>query len=103
MSEAPPLSLRSIVVRSPDQVSGDLDGKVVLLSVENGQYYNMNEVGSRVWELIEHPTPVGALVEQLLAEFEVDRATCEREVFAFLERLRKDRLLATTDGAASGQ
>ncbi|HLP25747.1 MAG TPA: lasso peptide biosynthesis PqqD family chaperone [Acidobacteriota bacterium] len=103
MSEALPLNLQTVVVRSPEQVSGDLDGKVVLLSVENGEYYNMNEVGSRIWALIERPTAVAALIEQLLVEFEVDRATCEREVFAFLEQLRKDRLLATTDGVASGQ
>lgn len=87
------LSLQTSVVRSPDQVSGDLDGKVVLLSIENGEYYNMNEVGSRIWALLEKPMTVGALVEQLLAEFEVERSKCEEEVAAFLEQLRKDKLV----------
>jgi hypothetical protein len=93
MSLAPTLNLQSHVVRSSDQVSGDLDGKVVLLSIENGEYYNMNEVGSRIWALLEKPTTVAALIEQLLAEFEVDRPTCETEALAFLEQLRRDRLL----------
>lgn len=83
----------SVIVRSPDQVSGDLDGKVVLLSIENGEYYNMNEVGSRIWALLEKPMTVAALIEQLLAEFEVDRATCEQEAAVFLEQLQKDKLL----------
>jgi hypothetical protein len=48
------------IVRSPDQVSGDLDGKVVLLSIENGEYYNMNEVGSRIWALLEKLITVAA-------------------------------------------
>jgi hypothetical protein len=93
MSSAPALSLSSVVVRSPDQVSGDLDGKVVLLSVQNGEYYNMNEVGSTVWSLVEQPISVAQLVEKLLAEFDVDRARCEGEVLVFLERLRKDGLI----------
>lgn len=90
----------TVVVRSPDQVSGDLDGKIVLLSIENGEYYNMNEVGSRIWELLEKPMTVSALVDQLLTEFEVDRPTCEKETTAFLSQLHKDKLLKAEAGAA---
>ena len=93
MSSQSPFAPTTTIVRSPDQVSGDLDGKVVLLSIENGEYYNMNEVGSRIWALLEKPTTVAALVDQLLAEFEVDRLTCEKETADFLEQLQRDRLL----------
>ena len=85
----------STIVGSPDQVSGDLDGKIVLLSIQNGEYYNLNEMGSRIWLLLEKPTTVGALTDQLLKEFKVERATCEAEVVAFLEQLHKDNLLKT--------
>ncbi len=93
MSSPPELSPSAIIVRSPDQVSGDLDGKVVLLSIENGEYYNMNEVGSRIWALLEKPMTVNALIERLLEEFEVERATCEKEAMGFLTQLQKDKLL----------
>lgn len=93
MTPADDLLPTATIVRSSDQVHGDLDGKVVLLSIENGEYYNMNEVGSRVWELLEKPITVGALIERLLTEFDVDRVKCEQEVTAFLRQLRQDRLL----------
>lgn len=93
MSSASELSSATTIVRSPDQVSGDLDGKVVLLSIENGEYYNMNEVGSRIWALLEKPMTVTMLIDTLLAEFEVERATCEKEAMAFLEQLQRDKLL----------
>ncbi|MBX3736134.1 MAG: lasso peptide biosynthesis PqqD family chaperone [Candidatus Didemnitutus sp.] len=99
MSALPPLALTTSVVRSSDQVSGDLDGKVVLLSIENGEYYNMNEVGSRIWALIEQPMTVAALVDRLLGEFEVERATCEREALAFLDQLQRDKLLRVVPSA----
>jgi hypothetical protein len=93
MSEETSLGPQTTIVRSPDQVSGDLDGRVVLLSIENGEYYNMNEVGSRIWALLEKPVKVSALIDQLMAEFEVERARCETEALAFLGQLAKDRLL----------
>ena len=98
MSSPSDLPLTSTIVRSPDQVSGDLDGKVVLLSIENGEYYNLNEVGSRIWALLENPLTVAALIETLLTEFDVERATCAAEVQAFLARLQKDKLLRIVAG-----
>lgn len=102
MSSQPTLEPQTTIVRSSDQVSGDLDGKVVLLSIENGEYYNMNEVGSRIWALLEAPITFGALIDRLINEFQVDRATCERETNAFLARLKDDHLVdvAPCGGAA---
>jgi Coenzyme PQQ synthesis protein D (PqqD) len=99
MSPDPLLSSATRIVRSPDQVSGDIDGKVVLLSIENGEYYNMNDVGSRIWALLENPIAVGALVDRLVAEFEVEQATCEKEALAFLRQLQSDKLLRVESGA----
>lgn len=93
MSDESTLTSQSTIVRSPEQVSGDLDGKVVLLSIENGEYYNMNEVGSRIWALLENPMTVTELVGHLTDEFEITQELCEQEVIAFLEKLRTDKLL----------
>lgn len=93
MAQETPLLPSTVVVRSNEQVSSDLDGKVVLLSIVNGEYYHMNEVGSRVWELLAEPRPVSGVIDVLLAEFEVDRAACERDVLPFLGRLQRAGLL----------
>jgi hypothetical protein len=93
MSTTPELKPQTVVSRVPEQISGELDGKVVLLSIENGEYYNMNGVASRIWALIEKPTTIAAVVDQLLEEFEVERDTCEAQVIAYLGRLSSDKLL----------
>lgn len=87
------LSPNTLVARTPDQVSGELEGKTVLLNIENGEYYNMNEVGSRIWALLETPMTVGALIDRLVAEFEIDRDTCKQDSLEFLEVLHHDKLL----------
>jgi hypothetical protein len=93
MADVSKLTAQSLVARSPEQVSADLDGKTVLLSVENGEYYNMNAVGSRIWSLLEKPITVAELVTHLTEEFEIDAEKCQQEALTFLEQLSKNKLL----------
>ncbi len=91
------LSPHTTVVRTPGPISADLDGEVVLLSIDNGRYYNMNPVASRIWALVERPIAVAALIDLLVGEFEVERAICQQEVLAFLRELHADGLVRTSD------
>ena len=65
----------------------DLDGNKVMMNLQKGRYFMMNEVGSRIWELINEPIKVNYIIDELLNEFRVDRATCEKEVMNFIQEL----------------
>ena len=88
------VALTTVVTQSPELVSTNIEGQTALLSILNGAYYGMDRVGSRVWELIEQPRAVAAVVDQLLLEFAVERATCEQHVLTFLQKLADADLLA---------
>lgn len=82
------MNLESIVVASRDQVSCDLAGETVLLSLRTGTYHGLNEVATRVWALLDQPRTVASLCETLLDEYEgVTPEQCEREVLALVEQL----------------
>ena len=81
------------IAQTKELVSSDLDGETVLLSIETGKYYNMDPIGSRIWELIEEPLSVSTLCDILLNEFEVERKQCEQEVLSFLNQLAGDHLV----------
>lgn len=87
------LTATSVIVRSSELVSSDIDGEVVMMSIENGKYYGLDQVGSRIWEVLEKPLPISELIEQLLIEFEVERETCEKDVMYFLQKLDDDNML----------
>ncbi|MGV3722887.1 MAG: lasso peptide biosynthesis PqqD family chaperone [Actinomycetota bacterium] len=87
------ISLLSTVVASPGQISCDLAGETVILAVDAGAYYGLNPVGCRVWSLIQEPTRVRDVCTVLTAEYEVDPATCEREVVDLLSRLADEQLI----------
>jgi hypothetical protein len=87
------LGLESVVVRSSEPVSTDMDGEIVMMSIQQGRYFALDAVASSVWSLLEKPRSVGALVAELLQQFEIDGETCAHDTLAFLEVLRERKLL----------
>ncbi len=92
-SEKARIELDSVFTHAPGQVSSNLDGETVMMSVENGKYYGLDDIGSRIWELIEQPIKVSDLINTLLKRFDVDREACERDVLIFINELNEDRIL----------
>ena len=88
-----PIDLASTVVAAPEQVSSDLAGEAVILNLANGTYYGLNQVGARVWNLVQEPRLVSTIVATLMAEYEVDTAQCERDVALLLSELRAAGLI----------
>ena len=82
------------VIRQIEEiVASDIDGETVMMSIENGEYYGLDDIGSRIWELIARPIKVSDLIDTLLERFDVDRETCEIDVLKFLNELNEDRIL----------
>jgi hypothetical protein len=96
MADEVPLTLDQVIAQGEGQVSTVVDGKAVLMSVDNGKYYNLDEIGTRVWTLIETPTSISGVCDQLQKEFAVERATCEQDVLHLLESLVKHDLIHVT-------
>lgn len=79
--------------QSPDVVFRDLDGEAVILDLESGTYFGLNEVGTRVWQLVGEGRGQPEIVAVLAAEYDADRATIERDVIRLVEELRDRRLI----------
>jgi len=87
------ISAQSIVHRIEDIVASDIDDEKVMMSVEKGEYFGLDPIGSRVWELIDKPVKVTDLIDALLLKYDVDRETCECDILAFLEELHENGIL----------
>jgi hypothetical protein len=62
------------------------EGLVVRQSV--GEVLVLSEVGTRVLDLLDAGAAVGAVVDALAVEYEVDRAVLERDVADYLRELQ---------------
>lgn len=75
----------SILYRNPDVQFSKIDQEIVLLSPDGSNYIKLNEVGSRIWELLENRMIYSDLIFKLTEEFEVIEKECEADVLPFLQ------------------
>lgn len=71
-------------------VDSELDGELVFMNILDGEVYGLRDAALRTWKLIdEHGawTPMDGLVASLCEEFEVDAATCLKDVAVLLDDL----------------
>ena len=75
--------------RNPEMIFTDLDDTVVMMDADKGVYYELDPVGTRIWNLLETERSVDETCELLIAEYDVAPETCHQDVLAFLEQARK--------------
>jgi coenzyme PQQ biosynthesis protein PqqD len=68
-------------------------GQTVLLRLEDGGYYALDDVGARIWELCDGGRAVENIVAVLCEEFDAPEAVVEADVLEFIDDLRRERLL----------
>jgi hypothetical protein len=87
------IKLDTIVVASRNQLSSDLSGEVVILSLADGTYYGLGRTGSRIWSLLQEPRRVEEIVEILVDEYDVELDRCRAESLAMLDDLHAHALI----------
>jgi hypothetical protein len=88
------IGLDTIINKNLEIDDTDLDGEKVMMNLDKGEYFMMNEVGSRIWEIINEPMNVKGIVDALRSEYEVDEETCKDTVIEFLGRLNNANLIS---------
>jgi hypothetical protein len=68
------------------------DGAIVL-DVQQGQMFNLNLVGSRIFELVKSGSTEAEIVDKIGREFGVSRQLAENDVREFLQTLREYHLI----------
>jgi len=74
-------------VRNSKTISGRLHDEMVMMDLEQGKYFSLNPVATRIWDLLERPVTTRLLCERLKDEYEVDDDQCLKEVAAHLEEM----------------
>jgi hypothetical protein len=82
-----PINPASLIVRDPDMVAAEMDGDLVMMSIERDEYFGIAGVGTRAWELLEQPMTVEQICAVIGTEFEVDEATCREDMLGFANEL----------------
>ena len=65
----------------------ELDGQVVLFSLQRSHYYEVNAIGGVIWRLLDEPRSASDLVDHVVSQYRVERGQCAHDVGRFLDDL----------------
>ena len=80
------------LVASTELLKQKVDGEYVLVNLENQNYYALDLVGSRIWDVLLEGESTQASVELLLEEYEVERERLEPDIEALIGDLTSSGL-----------
>jgi len=85
-------------------VWADMDNEAVLLNVQSGTYFGLNEVGTAIWRGLLQDWDEAEIVLRLQEDFEVEPEPLRRDVSEFFRVLAEKGLISfrdTRDAAGS--
>ena len=91
------LELAHKIKRSETILGSDLKDGIVMMDIEEGNYYGMDAPGSRIWELAEVPISVGEICQTLEKEYEIGAEQCRNEVLVFVNELIQRKIVVTVE------
>ena len=73
--------------RKEQVIAQESSGALVLFNMDDGQYYSLNEIGNRIWELCDGSRSVGQVVSILCEEYDSPAEIVNRDALELLEEL----------------
>lgn len=74
-----------------------LEREAVILHLDSGTYYTLNESATRAWELIVELSELNRIREQMLDEFDVELDRLEGDLAAMVGELREKGLVEVVE------
>jgi hypothetical protein len=85
------------VVAAGDLLASAFGAEQVILNLKDGVYYGLEDVGARIWSLLQRPITVSAIRDALVAEYDVEPDRCGRDLEALLRDLAGRGLIEVRD------
>ena len=91
------LDLPKQVIIPEDVLFQKLENQVVILQLEKESYYGLDEVATRMWELLREHKNTDMVVASLLEEYNTDEETLRRDLTNLINELTKLDLATIKD------
>jgi predicted RND superfamily exporter protein len=92
-------------IKIPDDVVFRILGdEAVILNLSSGVYFGLDDVGTRMWQLMSEHGSTDKVIELLLEEYEVEETQLRADLEKLIQQLSEKGLVKTdvTQTAASG-
>lgn len=83
-------------LRRPDLRAVEMDGELVMMGLDQGEYYGLKDVAASLWNHLGEPRTVEELSGLVAAEYDVTAETCRPDIETFLAELVGKDLVRST-------
>ena len=84
--------------KNPSVICTQLDDGAILLNLDTKYYFNLNETGLRIWQIMdEFPNPT-EIAKKLVNEYEIDAERAKASVVKLMEEMEKEQLILSKKG-----
>jgi len=87
------INLESRPKRMQQVIAQKASNDFLLFNMEDGNYYSLNDIGGRIWELCDGNRSVSQLVVALAAEYDAPAEVLEKDIVELLEGLQTGKLI----------
>ncbi len=88
-------------INTPKVVFEQFDDEVVLINLESGAYYSLDQAGADIWTSIQDGAAVGEIVQQMTSQYDGDHSDIEKGITEFVEHLVREELIAPAAGSTT--
>jgi Coenzyme PQQ synthesis protein D (PqqD) len=95
-----------VIVRSPSVLTAEVVGEIIMLSIERGHYFTLDDISGEIWKRIDPPCSFAELLDRLAADYDAERGTIRvraADVRALLRRMAAQdtvRLIRCSGGSS---
>lgn len=82
-----------VFVANKEHLYSELQSEGVILSLTNGKYYGVNEVGASIWAVIQNPATFNSIYSSVMEEYDVESDICRQEILEFLKKMSEEDLV----------
>lgn len=87
------LSPSSYIQRRDGLLVTAVAGTLVMMDADKGLYFELDPIGTAIWQRLEEPVGIAALVADLAAAYQAPAAEVERDVLALLHHMAEHGLI----------
>jgi hypothetical protein len=84
----------TLITRSTGLLTAAVRSETVMMNVESGRYFGLDDIGSVIWEHLGTPCQFGKLVDTLVADYDADRAVIAEDVRKLLSIMAQHKVVS---------
>ncbi|MFB0613739.1 PqqD family protein [Aurantiacibacter poecillastricola] len=82
------------LVRNPEILSTEVGESLVMMSMETGNYHELDSIGTTIWDELETPKSLDELCDSLCGEYDVTPGQCREDIEPFLQQMKGHGLVS---------